>query len=69
MNAPDGYIRIALSEFLNKSAAVYFNRDDRTFVISLNDEIVTEPISIYQLDVIIHVLNDVKEMKGRFGAV
>lgn len=66
---PDGYHRVALTEFRYHSAAVYFNRTSQRFYVLVDDTMVFGPINRGQLEVTIHAVNDVMEMKGRYGVV
>lgn len=66
--APEGYHRIALSEFMYNTAAVYWNRIERKYLVFV-DGLKIGPIDFPQLEALEHVIKDVIDMKGRYGSI
>ena len=61
-------VRIAETSFRYNKGTVLYNRDERTFTIIV-DKIKSGPYTKEQLEVMDHVIKDVLDMRGRYGAI
>lgn len=64
---PKGFYPIAESEFRSGTGIVYFNKDRRELLIFLDGKPFGKPFEPVKLECLMHVMNDVKEMKGKYG--
>lgn len=68
---PKGFCRIVCSELTGSKAEVYWNPQRRVLMMKVTcgeDEELIGPFSNNSLEAINHALNDVKDMKGQYGA-
>lgn len=65
---PEGYARIALSEFMYNAAAVFWNRSERKYIVFV-DGLKIGPIDYEQMKALDHVIKDVIDMKGRYATI
>lgn len=65
---PKGYVKIAKSVFTNTTAQAYFHLERHYFIIQVDDKIIG-PIEKLQLESLKHVVDDVIQMRGRYGPV
>ena len=66
---PRDYVRIALSPLSHSTGEAFYNRKIRKFIFRIDEQILFGPITHEQMEALLHVANDVREMRGRYGAV
>ena len=68
---PQGFFRVACSELLSATAEVYWNATRRMLLVKVttqDEERLVGPFAQHELEAIPHAINDVKDMKGNYGA-
>lgn len=69
MEIPKDYFRVAESPFMYNKATAYYNKDTLSFIIVVDEDVSIGPINKAQLEVLSHVIKDLIEMRGRYGAI
>ncbi len=59
---PEGYFRVACSELRNSTGEAFANKEGKVIFV-VDGERSIGPINKAQMEALIHVLNDVSEMK------
>jgi len=65
---PKGFYPIALSEINRTTAIAYFNKERRLLYFAIGDKTIG-PIPPNHLETLMHVMTDVKDMRGRFHPI